>query len=381
MDWDSEDFTYYKAEHVTSLKYHRKQAIEIYTTAFGVEQCAPGFTVGPWARKNYHLHVILSGKGTLRVGERLYHLHGNQTFLLKPQETVLYQADAKDPWRYCWVSFNGPTAEKCMDAAGFPEGVNARDCYVDASEFLMLVWKLLGCGGNTLQNELLRLSLTTEFIALMIESGLRGTQPRRHDDSPDLYVDHALDVIRHQYASVKISDIAKRIGINRSYLTSIFKKRTGLSPQEYLLRYRLSKACQLLLTTGQPIQEVARQIGYENPMTFSKMFKSAYGVSPSAYRAQAPATYTPPLPVCDPAGRADNAAVPPSRDADANTAARSRDDTASRVRDNGGGPSRDADANTAAKSPRDNNAEDMRNDNANNTRNHETENHGREETT
>ena len=310
MDLNSEDFTYYKAAHVTLLEYHRKRTLEIYTTAFGVEQCSPEFTVGPWARKNYHLHVVLSGKGTLRVGERLYHLHGNQAFLLKPEETALYQADAKDPWRYCWVSFNGPSAQDCMDAAGFPKGVNACDCYVDASEFLMLVWKLLGYGENTLPNELRRLSLTLEFIALMIESGVRGAQPRRHDDSPDLYVDHALDLIRARYASVKINDIAKVIGINRSYLTSIFKKRTGFSPQEYLLRYRLSKACQLLLTTGQPIQEVARQIGYENPMTFSKMFKSAYGVSPSEYRANAAQNAPPSLPVCDPADDMDSDCPP-----------------------------------------------------------------------
>ena len=117
----------------------------------------------------------------------------------------------------------------------------------------------------------------------MIEAGDRVTPPRRHDDSCDIYVDHALDVIRCQYATVKIRDIARHIGINRSYLTNIFKKRTGLSPQEYLLRYRLNIACRLLLTTNYPIQEVARQIGY--------------GVSPKVYRSQG--TLPPPEPVAD----------------------------------------------------------------------------------
>ena len=290
MERNSEDFTYYKAKHVTCLKYRKWKTVDLYPTSFGVEQCAPGFTVGPWARKNYHLHVVLSGRGVLRIGERTQHLHGNQAFLLKPQETAFYQADAGDPWHYCWVSFNGASAKAYMDAAGFPDGVNVRDCYVDANEFLMLTWRLLECGDSAAQSELRRVSLTLEFLSLMIESGARGAQPRRHDDSPDLYVDHALDVIRCHYADVKIRDIARHIGINRSYLTNIFKKRTGLSPQEYLLRYRLNMACQLLLTTSQPIQEVARQIGYENPLTFSKMFKNAYGVSPSVYRLQGTAS-------------------------------------------------------------------------------------------
>ncbi|MBQ9493109.1 MAG: AraC family transcriptional regulator [Oscillibacter sp.] len=286
MDRNNQEFTYYKAKHVTCLKYRHESTLGLYPTFCGVEQCKPGFSVGPRVRDNYHLHVILSGKGTLCVSGRTYHLHSNQAFLLKPAETVFYQADQKDPWRYCWVSFNGASAKDCMRAAGFPDGVNARDCYMDTNEFLMLTWKLLECRDNTLQNELRCLSLTTEFIALMIESGDRVAPPRRQDDSSDIYVDHALDVIRCQYANVKIRDIAKHIGINRSYLTNIFKKRTGLSPQEYLLRYRLNIACRLLLTTNYPIQEVARQIGYENPMTFSKMFKSAYGVSPKVYRSQ-----------------------------------------------------------------------------------------------
>lgn len=287
MDLKSEEFTYYKAKHVTCLIYRKKQPIiSLYPTFCGVEQCKPAFAVGPRARNNYHLHVILSGKGVLRVGERTSHLHGNQAFLLKPHETAFYQADEKDPWHYCWVSFNGPAAKRYMDAAGFLDGVNSRDCFIDANEFLMLTWRLLECGESSIQNELRRLSLTMEFIALMIESGARVAQPRRHDDSADMYVDHALDVIRCNYANIKIRDIARHIGINRSYLTNIFKKRTGLSPQEYLLRYRLNMACRLLLTTSQPIQEVARKIGYENPMTFSKMFKNAYGVSPSGYRLQ-----------------------------------------------------------------------------------------------
>jgi len=286
MERNNEEFTYYKAKHVTCLKYRREHHVELYPTFCGVEQCKPGFTVGPRTRDNYHLHVILSGRGALRVGDKTYHLHGSQAFLLKPSETVFYQADEKDPWHYCWVSFNGASAKGYMDAAGFPDGVNARDCCADTSEFLMLTWKLLECRENTLPNELRRMSLTTEFIARMIEAGERVAQPRRHDDSSDIYVDHALDVIRCEYASVKIRDIARHIGINRSYLTNIFKKRTGLSPQEYLLRYRLNIACRLLLTTNFPIQEVARQIGYENPMTFSKMFKSAYGVSPRNYRSQ-----------------------------------------------------------------------------------------------
>ena len=81
-------------------------------------------------------------------------------------------------------------------------------------------------------------------------------------------------------------ELAKHIGIHRSYLTTIFKKRIGISPQEYLLQCRLRHACKLLSETNNPIQEIARNVGYDNPLTFSKIFKSYYGISPRTFREQ-----------------------------------------------------------------------------------------------
>ena len=160
------DFAHYKEGRYTYTCLHcrQRQTEEIYMTFCGVEQCASGFTVGPWARKNYHLHVILSGQGTLQVRGQVYHLHENQAFLLKPGEEARYQADEQSPWRYCWVTYNGKKAKQYMDAAGFPDGVNVRDCDVDIHAFLRLVQRLLECTEVTVFNELRRLGLALEFL-------------------------------------------------------------------------------------------------------------------------------------------------------------------------------------------------------------------------
>ena len=270
----------------TCLRCRQRQTEDIYMTFCGVEQCPRGFTVGPRTRKNYHLHVILSGRGTLEVRGERFQLHQNQAFLLKPGEEIRYQADQKAPWRYCWVAYNGKRAKSYLDAAGFPDGVNVRDCHVDTHAFLRIVQRLLECTEVTVYNELRRLGLALEFLSLMMESAARGegAAQRRHDYPPDVYVDHALDMIRLNYAKVTVSALARYIGINRSYLTHIFKRRMGVSPQEYLLRFRLDRGRQLLLTTDFSIQEIGRQVGYENSLTFSKMFKNAYGISPRNYR-------------------------------------------------------------------------------------------------
>lgn len=271
------------------LDYYEKQTESIYLRSCGVEKCEAGSEVCfPVGRPNYHLHVILSGKGSLTVGGRTQCLHFGQMFLTRPEEEYRYGPNSEDPWTYCWMSFGGENALSYVESAGFKSGVCWQDCYVDAQEFNALVQRLLSRPELSLANDLMRLGSLLEYLSLAIESNYKSNQVvrHRHEYAPDVYVNHALDYIRKNYDTIKVTDVARYIGINRSYLTNIFKKKMGVSPQEYLLQYRLDKGSKLLLETRLSIQEVAQQIGYDNPLTFSKMFKSVYGMSPRKYRLQ-----------------------------------------------------------------------------------------------
>lgn len=287
MDWDNkDDLQYIDTRRVTCLTCRQILTEDIYLTFCGIEQCVPGFIVGPRVRNNYHLHVIISGKGTLLTEGREYQLHANQVFLLKPGKEVFYKADAEDPWRYCWISFNGRIAQRYMDMAGFVDRVSALDCTVDSQVFLSLTRQILDCSEVAVYNDLRRLGLMLEFISSLIEACLKskGHTARHGDYSSDVYVQYAIDLIHDNYNKVRVDDMARYIGINRSYLTNIFKKKTGMSPQQYLMQYKLKKARELLMDTDLPIQDIAMQVGYDNPLTFSKIFKNYYGESPRMYR-------------------------------------------------------------------------------------------------
>ncbi len=57
-----------------------------------------------------------------------------------------------------------------------------------------------------------------------------------------------------------------------------------MSPQKYLLNYRIEQAKNLLASTDIFIKDIAHNVGYEDSLAFSKMFRNATGYSPSAYR-------------------------------------------------------------------------------------------------
>lgn len=278
---------YHETTRFRCLEYLHRQSDSLYLTMCGMEHCTPGKAYGPASRSGYHLHVILTGEGTMEVNGQHMILHSGQLFLEKPGEVTHYYAHRDNPWTYCWVTFSGTKAEYYMRQAGFADGVNVLNSYVDTNEFYDLANQLLTKPELNLANDLRRQGLLYQFISLAVESHNRSSNGHRNAEySPDSYVDHALDFIRNNYASIKVADISNYIGINRSYFTNIFKQRVGISPREYLISIKLRESAQLLISSELPVQDISRRVGYDNPLTFSKMFKRAYGVSPKHYRSQ-----------------------------------------------------------------------------------------------
>ncbi len=279
---------FYETPKVRCLACQRRITDDIYLLLCGVEHCLPDYTFYTNDRAGYHLHIILQGKGTLCVNGKEEKLHFGQMFMTKPGEDTWYRADSEDPWVYCWMAFDGERADECVTRTGFIKGVNVQDCFVDPGQFYALCKRVFELIEVSPAHVMMRTGLMLEFIGLAIESNYKSDQGSRkaHEYPTDVYVKYAADFIRGNYATAKISDVARYIGIHRSYLTNTFKSKMGISPQEYLIQCKLKHAAAFLTETDNPIQKIARQVGYDNPLTFSKIFKSFYGVSPKFYRQQ-----------------------------------------------------------------------------------------------
>ena len=101
------------------------------------------------------------------------------------------------------------------------------------------------------------------------------------------YVEEALRYIESNYSqSVNIQVIADYLNIERTYLYRLFKDVTGSSPQEYLLDFRIRRACTLLAETELPVSDIARSVGYENALYFSRLFRQRKGQTPTQYRRE-----------------------------------------------------------------------------------------------
>lgn len=84
--------------------------------------------------------------------------------------------------------------------------------------------------------------------------------------------------------SLTLSEIAAHFQMNRSYLSTLFKERTGSTYMEYITRLRMERARELLTTTDLSVQEILEQVGYNDENNFRKRFREFYGQNPSDMR-------------------------------------------------------------------------------------------------
>ena len=98
-------------------------------------------------------------------------------------------------------------------------------------------------------------------------------------------VKHALAYIHQNYAiQLSRSTIARQLGVSKNYLTQIFHQELGISLWDYLNRYRVMQAKELLRQTGSSIAAISSQVGFDDPAYFSRVFRRYVGQSPRMYR-------------------------------------------------------------------------------------------------
>ncbi len=261
--------------------------IDLYLSTCGIQNCFGGHAFGPGKRDSYILHFISDGKGEFSCGGKTYQLEKGDVFLVKPDVEVSYRADEKQPWSYMWVGFQGIKAASYLTAAGLEGDVVTCRCE-NTPLIFSYIQQMIICRHLNQANELRREAALLQVLSTLIEE-YKASLPKeeRYDYPYQVYVEQAVDYIQRNLRNhVKVNDIASYIGIDRSYLTNIFKCEVGVSPQEYMVRARMELAEHLLAETDKKIVEVAEETGYNDAMTFSKAFKKYKGMSPSEYRYQ-----------------------------------------------------------------------------------------------
>jgi AraC family transcriptional regulator, transcriptional activator of pobA len=83
---------------------------------------------------------------------------------------------------------------------------------------------------------------------------------------------------------LSLRDVAQEVGMTPGHLTTVVRRRTGRTVQEWIIERRMAEARKLLMDNDIPIQEVARRVGVPDPGYFSRLFRRTHGSSPRDWR-------------------------------------------------------------------------------------------------
>lgn len=135
-----------------------------------------------------------------------------------------------------------------------------------------------------------------EKAVLTLQDRLKAQTERTNAASPGVpgikkggksrYVLEAMDYIGENYADCNLSvgQIAAQLDLSEGHLSHLFKRETDYTIGNYLTRYRVHKAMELLRQGRLKVYEVAESVGYRDIAYFSSTFKKVAGMSPSEYQ-------------------------------------------------------------------------------------------------
>lgn len=261
-----------------SFKAAERAELSLVVHNAGFQKCTPGYTWGPGVRDHYLLHYIVSGSGVYETDGKRFALGPGDAFLALPDTTICYHADEDDPWEYGWAGFSGPSAPLLLAQTAFQRTPVLHPVTGERlQEGLMEVYNARGAD---YPSAVRMAGYLQAALGLLMENS-----PRRGREALSDYAHRGADYIHRNYSrSMSVDETARQIGVSRSCLYRAFQSEYGCSPSDYLIRYRLQRAEQLLLHSGLSVGVVAVSVGFEDPYYFSRAFRRQNSLSPTEYR-------------------------------------------------------------------------------------------------
>lgn len=236
----------------------------------------PGQQYGPIIRDVFIVECCTAGYGSVVINGREFQIGPGDCYILMPGDTVIHTADSEEPRRGYWCALDGLDLGRRFKEAG----ISAETPFAPEEAFDELcgwVRKMveewgIGDGGEALRE--------TACIYGFLGALLRYRSPSGGDD----WIERALGLMEARFHErLSVEEIAREVGLERSYFSVRFKEKTGLPPHRYLTSLRISKACALMDGEHCGIAEIAAAVGLDS-RNFARLFKRETGKTPLEYK-------------------------------------------------------------------------------------------------
>lgn len=239
----------------------------------------------PKGRRDFQLLYIASGRAHFLFGDDDDEtiVSAGHVVLYRPKEPQKYVYYGEDQTEAYWVHFTGGNVTNILRSYGFADDKKVFYCGSDLAYqqlFRAMITELQLCRDS--YAEMLEMYLRQIFIHL--QRYFKNTLQTQNVHTVEI-IDDAMSFFNvHYNEPISIDEYAHEKNVSISWFIRTFRISTGFTPMQYIISKRLQNAEMLLRNPNYNISEVARIVGYENALYFSRLFKKEKGISPSEYR-------------------------------------------------------------------------------------------------
>lgn len=248
------------------------------------------FTTERAHKEAYLVFYTLGGAGVVEQGGKSVRLERGQALLMDCREPQRYfTAPDRHHWYHLWMHVNGAGMPALAEALGCSTLMPVSLPLSDVSPRFDEVFEALESPERIAP---LRAGLAAHSLLVSMAQAM-GTPATEAERTA---VQVARERIESRYReNVTLDDLASVACVSPSYLIRLFRDQLGTTPYNYLLRYRITRAKELLAETAMPIDQIARETGFSSASNFSYRFRKMEGQSPSSYRAGTPELFPEPV--------------------------------------------------------------------------------------
>ena len=237
----------------------------------------------------YVLEYCFHGRGVLTINGSSHQVETGDIFFTFPDCLVSFRADEADPWAKSWICFSGTSVAAYLSALGITPYSPVLSCSRQP-EMLEYLNTSRDVVNDTAQSPHMMRFRQSE-CAMHIFSMLSALTDCDRDSTPlstqEHYAARAMHYIDNAVTTgdgvLSVDGIAKSLGLNRAYFSTVFSNCTGKSPRQYILERKMRHACTLFANPLSTASNVASTLGYElSP--FCRIFKKTIGMTPIQYK-------------------------------------------------------------------------------------------------
>lgn len=228
------------------------------------------------------------GSGWLEIENETFAVRAGEICIIPADTPHVYGADAENPWSIYWFHLSGKNCPDVREAILRNEIGPSYVVHVGYSEERNTLFKQIATtllkGYST--SNLLFANLSLSYYLATIISPEHFRHKATLTRQPDV-IGKAIQFMQdHLSKAITLDNIAESVNLSVSFFSRKFKQETGYAPIAYFNHLRIQKACQLLHFGELRVNEVAFEVGIDDPFYFSRLFKQQMGVSPAKYRGK-----------------------------------------------------------------------------------------------